>query len=254
MTDHTVETSPQTLARVAGVLYLIIIVAGVFAEGFVRSKLIVAGDAAATASNIAASQMLWRISVAGELIMHACDVALALILYVLLRPVSRNLALLAAFFDLVAVAIMGVNKLTLLAVLFLLGSGDYLKTFEPGQLHSLAYLSLRLHGYGYSFGLVFFGFACLVFGYLISKSGYFPKILGVLLLVAGSCYLTNSFAMILAPAFAEAMFPAILVPGFIGELSLCLWLIVKGVNLPRWQTQISVQRASWAPMDLVAGG
>lgn len=235
MTDYTVETSPQTVARVGGVLYLIIIVAGMFAEGFVRSKLIVSGDAAATASNILASQMLWRISVAGELIMHVCDVALALILYVLLRPVSRNLALLAAFFDLVAVAIMGVNKLTLLAVLFLLGKGDYLKTFEAGQLHSLAYLSLRLHGYGYSFGLVFFAFDCLVFGYLISKSGYFPKILGFLMMIAGLCYLTNSFAMILAPAFADAIFPSILVPGFLGELSLCLWLLVKGVNLPPLQ-------------------
>jgi hypothetical protein len=117
-------------------------------------------------------------------------------------------------------------------VLFLLGSGNYLRAFDPGQLHSLAYLSLRLHGYGYSFGLVFFGFACLVFGYLISKSGYFPKVLGLLMIMAGLCYLTNTFAMILAPAFADAIFPAILIPGFIGELSLCLWLIVKGVKPP----------------------
>lgn len=233
MTDHTVETSPQVYARIGGWLYLFIIVAGTFGELFVRDKLVVSGDATATANNIMASQLLWRISVAGELIMLVCSVALALIFYVLLRPVSKNLALLAAFFNLVELAIDAANKLNLFAALFLSGGADYLKAFEPHQRHALAYLSLKLHAYGFGISLVFFGFVCLILGYLLFRSGYFPKTLGVLMTIAGLSYLTNSFTLILAPTYAAMIFP-ILVLAFIGETSFCLWLIVKGVNVPKW--------------------
>ncbi len=234
MTDRAVETSPQIYARIGGILYLYIIVAGIFGELFVRDKLIVSGDATATANNIMASQLLWRISVAGELIMLVCSVALALIFYVLLRPVSKNLALLTVFFNLVELAIDAVNKLNLFAVLFLSGGADYLKTFEPHQLHALAYLALKLHAYGFAISLVFFGFVCLILGYLLYRSGYFPKTLGVLMTIAGLSYLTNSFTLILAPTYSAMIFP-ILVLAFIGETSFCLWLIVKGVNVPKWK-------------------
>lgn len=246
MASHTVETSPQVYARIGGVLYLIIIVAGLFGEAFVRDKLIVSGDATATANNIMASQLLWRIGVAGELIMLVCAVALALIFYVLLKPVSRNLALLAAFFNLVSIALEGANKLNLFAALFLLGRADYLKAFEPHQLHALAYLSLKSYGYGFGISLVFFGCVCLVLGYLIFRSGYLPKILGVLMQIAGLSYLTNSFTLFLAPTYAAMMFPGILVPAFIAETSLCLWLIVKGVNVPKWKKQVSMGPVSGA--------
>lgn len=245
MTDHTVETSPQTLARLGGVLYLIIIVAGIFGEVFVRDKLIVSGDATATANNIMASQLLFRSSVAGDLIMLVCSVALALIFYVLLRPVSKNLALLAVFFNLVELAIDAANKLNLFAALFFLGETDYLKAFEPHQLHALAHLSLRLHAYGFGISLVFFGFVCLILGYLIFRSGYFPKTLGVLMTIAGLSYLTNSFVLFLAPTFADKIFP-ILVLAFIGETSFCLWLIVKGVNVPKWEEKANAWRVSGA--------
>jgi hypothetical protein len=241
MADHTVETSPQIYARTGGILYLYIIVAGIVGELFVRDKLIVSGDTTATANNIMASQLLWRISVAGELIMLVCSVALALIFYVLLRPVNKNLALLAVFFNLVELAIDAANKLNLFMALFLLGGADYLKAFEPHQLHALAYLSLRLHEYGFGISLIFFGFVCLILGYLLFRSGYFPKTLGVLMTIAGLSYLTNSFTLILAPTYAAMIFP-ILVLAFIGETSLCLWLIVKGVNVPKWQEQASVGR------------
>ena len=246
MTDRTVETSPQFYARTGGVLYLIIIVAGLFAEAFVRDKLTVSGDATATANNIMASQLLWRVSVAGELIMLVCAVALALILYVLLRPVNKNLALLAVFFNLVSIAIECVGEVNLFAALSLLGSADYLKAFEPHQLHALAYLALRSHAYSYNVSLIFFGFNCFFWGYLLFKSGYFPKTLGVLLIIVASCYITNSFAWFLAPRFAATIFPAILVPAFIGESSLCLWLIVKGVNVPKWRERINTSRARGA--------
>jgi hypothetical protein len=229
------EASPQTLARIGGMLYLLIIVTGLFGEMFVRGTLVVLGDATATATNITASQALWRAGVAGDLIMHVADVPLMLIFYVLLRPVDKTLALLGVLFNLVQTAALVAFKLNLLVALFLLGDASYLKALEPRQLHALMYLFIRADGYGFGIGLIFFGCACLVFGYLIRKSGYLPRVIGVLMQIAGVCYLTNSFALLLAPTVAKAIFPAILIPAFIGELSFCLWLLVKGVNVPHWE-------------------
>jgi hypothetical protein len=229
------EVSPQTLARIGGLLYLMIIVTGLFGEMFVRDKLVVSGDATGTAANIMPSQLLWRMGVAGDLIMHVCDVPLMLIFYILLRPVQETLALLGVLFNLVQTAALVAFKVNLLAALFLLGSADYLKAFDPRQLHALMYLFIKADGYGFGIGLIFFGCAILVFGYLIRRSGYLPRAIGVLMQIAGVCYLTNSFALLLAPTVAHAMFPAILIPAFIGELSFCLWLLVKGVNVPKWE-------------------
>jgi len=234
MTDRTREFSPQTYARVAGVLYLINIVAGVLDEMFVRNAMIVSGDAAATAANIAQSPLLWRIGIAGDLIMQVTDVPLMLIFYVLLRPVNRNLALTAMLFTLVQTASLVANKLNLMTPLFLSDGGEYLRAFTPDQLHALGYVAIRAHGQGFGIGLIFFGFECLITGHLISKSGYLPKILGVAMQIAGVCYLVNSFALILAPAVADALFPAILLPCFFAELSFCLWLLVKGIDLSKW--------------------
>jgi hypothetical protein len=233
MRERIAETSPQVYARIGGVLYLIIIVIGFCSEFFVRDKLVVSGDATATAHNIAASESLWRISIAGELILLVCAVALTLILYVLLRPVNKNLALLAVLFNLVEFAIEAVSKLCLFAALFLSGSAAYLKAFEAHQLHALAAISLKLHDYGFGLDLIFFGFACLVYGYLLFRSDYFPRTLGVLMAIAGLSYLANSFTLILAPAYAGKTF-LILALALIGELSLCLWLMVKGVNVAKW--------------------
>jgi hypothetical protein len=249
MSAQKVERSPQVVARIGGVLYLIIIVTGLLVEAAVRDKLIVSGDAAATASNIMASPLLWRFSIAGELMAQVCTVALALIFYVLLRPISRNLALLAVFFNLVSIAIEVANCLNLFAALFLLESADYLKAFEPNQLHALSYLSLKSQGYGFGISLVFFGCECLVLGYLIFRSGYLPKILGVLMQIAGVCYLINSFALFLSPAFENLIFPGVLIPSFIAESSLCLWLIAKGVNVAKWEERLSKARMSGASID-----
>ena len=243
MKGRITETSPQVYARIGGMLYLIIIVIGFCSEFFVRDKLVVSGDVTATANNIMASQLLWRSSIAGDVMLLVCAVVQALLFYVLLRPVNKNLALLAVFFNLVECAIDGVNKLNLIAALFLSGGADYLKAFEPHQLHALAYLSLKMHAYGYAISLVFFGFVCLIFGHLLFRSGYFPKALGVLMTIAGLSYLTNSFTLILVPTYAGTISP-ILVLAFIGELSFCLWLIVKGVNVPKWQYQAGVARAA----------
>lgn len=235
MRNRTAQASPQTYARIGGVLYLIIIVAGGFAELFVRSKLIVSADATATANNIMASELLWRIAFAGELVMLVCDVVVALILYVLLRPTDKNLALLAAFFRLMHVAIYGITGISNVAALHLLGGADYLTAFQPHQLRALALLFLKLHGEGYSIALVFFGFHCLFLGYLLFRSGYYPRTLGILMIVASLSYLIDSFAGFLAPSFEAMLFPGILLPVLVAEGSLSLWLTVKGVDIAKWQ-------------------
>lgn len=234
MTTPTIEASPQVYARIGGVLYLMIIVAGAFGEVFVRGTLIVSGDAVSTANNIMASQSLWRIGIAGDIITHVLDIPLMLVLYVLLKPVNKNLALLALLFNLIQTAVLVANELLLLVPLFLLGNADYLKAFEPGQLYALTYLFVKLQEYGFGIGLIFFGFACLIYGYLLFRSGYFPRALGVLMAIAGLSYLTNSFTLVLAPAYAGTIFP-VLVLALIGELSLCLWLMMKGVDVSKWK-------------------
>ncbi|HEX5718441.1 MAG TPA: DUF4386 domain-containing protein [Thermoanaerobaculia bacterium] len=232
MTDRGIELSPQTCARIGGALYLIIIVSGVLGELLVRGKLVVPGDATATLDNIRSFEFLWRLGIAANLFHLACSVALGLIFYVLLRPVSRDLALLAVLFNLVAITLESASKLFLLPSLFVLGNASYLQAFTPEQLHVLAYLSNRLHTYGFNISLIFFGFECLLLGYVIFKAQFLPKILGILMQIAGVSYLTNSFALLLAPTLVNI---AVLVPAFIAELSLALWLLVRGVNVQKWQ-------------------
>src|SRR5439155_20085885 len=134
MTTRTIEQSPQLYARIGGVLYLIIIVVGLFGEAFVRDRIIVSGDATATAANIRSMESLWRFGIAAEFFLLICAVGLTLIFYVLLRPVSRELALLAAFFNLVSIAVEAASDLNLAAALFPLGNAGYLKAFAPEQL------------------------------------------------------------------------------------------------------------------------
>ncbi|MBP4136971.1 DUF4386 domain-containing protein [Flavobacterium geliluteum] len=231
------ETSPQVYARIAGLLYLLIIVAGFFAETFVRNKLIVSGDATATANNIIHSPFLWKIGITADLIMQICDLPVMILLYFLLKPVSKKLAVLNLSFNLIQTAVLVANKLNLFAALFFLGESDYLKSFSQDQLHALSYLSIKLHNFGFGVGLIFFGFVCLIEGYLLFKSGYFPKIIGILMSIAGLCYLTNSFALILAPQLSSMV---VLLPCLIAELTLSLWLIFKGVNLPIWKKKLNI--------------
>lgn len=209
---------------------------GFCAETFVRNKLFVSGDANATANNIIHAEFLWKIGITADLIMQICDLPVMIILYYLLRPVSKKLALLNLSFNLIQTAVLVANKLNLLAALFFLGDAEYLKSFTPDQLHTLSYLSIKLHDFGFGIGLIFFGFVCLLEGYLIFRSVYFPKTIGVLMTVAGICYLSNSFILILAPQFSSI---ALLMPCLLAELSLSLWLIFKGVNLSVWKQKVA---------------
>lgn len=239
MTGRMTEASPRLKARIAGGLYLIIIAAGIFAYGFVRGTLVVPGDAAATAHNILAHVLLYRLGFAAGIILLPCNIPLALIFYDLFRPVNRSLSLLVAFFILVGTAIESVNLLNHVAPLIFLEGGRYLRVFNAEQLEALADASLKLQAVGFNISVVSFGFYDLFVGYLIFRSTFLPRILGVLMAIAGWCYLTNSFANFLWPAWATHLFPYILLPCFVAELSLALWLSVIGVNVSRWEMQAS---------------
>lgn len=234
------ETSPQPYARFGGLLYLVIIAAGLFGELVVRGALLVPGDAAATATRIAAAPGLWRAGIALDLLMHVCDVFVMWSIYVLLRVVHRNLALLVLLFNLVQTAVLVANKLALLVPVFLLGDAPYLHAFAPAQLQAWSYLAIRLHEHGFGVGLVFFGVVCLLEGHLIRRSGFLPRVIGVLMQLAGACYLANSTALLLAPDVQARLFPWVMLPCFVAELSFASWLLVKGVDAAEWKKQAAV--------------
>ena len=237
------HASVQTYARIAGVLFLITVVAGGFGEFFVPSKLIVSADATATANNIIASNSLFRIGFASYLVEAMCDVALTLILYVLLRPVHKDVALLAAFFRVVSTAVFAVAELFYFAASLILGGADYLKTFSPDQLNALALLSLRAYGLGGGIFMLFYGVASILLGYLMIRSGYLPRILGALLTLSGIGFVVYNFALVLAPRYAWS---GLLAPAGLAALSLGLWLVVKGVDLAKWKER-SQRNALLAP-------
>ena len=222
--------SPRTLSRIGGALYLTIIAIGAFGELGIRGRIVAPGDAPATAANLDAHASLWRAGLVAELVLLVCATALAAILYALIRPVSRTGAVLALSFNVVTIAVEAAVALHLASALFPLTRPEYRSAFEPGQLAALSALSIQSHAYGFGLALVFFGCFCVVMGWLIHRSGYIPRAIGALLVVAGVCYVANTFALILSPALASRLIPWILLPPFVAELSFALWLLLKGVR------------------------
>jgi hypothetical protein len=197
---------------------------------FIRSSLIVKGDANITATNIMASEGLFRFGFVADSIMLLSDVAIAILFYVLLKSVSKTLALTAAAFRLTQAAILGFNLLNYYAALLLLKGGGYEIAFKSDQLNALALLFLDMHSHGYDLGLIFFGLSNIILGYLVVKSDYFPGILGYGLIAAAVVYLTGSFTLFLFPDYVSLIEPIYIVP-LIAELSFCLWLLIKGVRI-----------------------
>ena len=237
MPSQNIGSSPQFYARLCGILYLVNIACGAFGQAFVRAGMMVPGDATATAHHILAPETLFRLSIAGDLIMHITDLPTTLILYFLLRPISRDLSLLAALFSMVQTAALIANKLNLITALLFLGNANSLTAFSGAQREQLARLALIQHDSGFAIGLVFFGCSCLFVGYLMFRSEYFPKALGVLQAVAGASYLLNSFAFLLLPSIADRV-SFVLLFSFVGELTTALWLVVKGVRLGVWERKV----------------
>jgi len=232
----TVEASPRLKARIAGLLYLIVIVGGFFAEVIVRGKHVVHGDPAATAHNIMTHEMLYRWGFVVELFYLVCNLPLALLLYDLFRVVSRTVALLDLGFGLLSTVVEAVSLLGHYAPLLFLGGGHHLSAFSPEQLQAASYISIQIFEYGFAIALLFFGFDCFAMAYLIVRSTFFLRMIGVLLAIEGVFYLVNSFAKFLAPAVAERVFP-FLAASAVAEILFCLWLLVMGVNEERWKEQ-----------------
>jgi len=221
--------------RLAGLLYLAIILLGLWGELAVRGTLVVAGDAAATAERIAASPLLWRSGLVGDLLMQVLDVPVIVVFYLLLRPVSESLALTATLLNLVQTAVLVAERGQLLTPLLILGDAGAVQAFSVAQQQAFSQLAIRLHSHGFGIGLIFFGFACLIRAWLIYRSGLMPRAIALLLGGAGICYLVNSFALLLAPELAAALFPAVLLPALVGEASLCFWMMFRGIDLERWR-------------------
>lgn len=219
--------------RLAGLCYLAIIALGLWSEVAVRGSLVVAGDAAATAQRIAAHPQLWRLGLAADLAMQVLDLPVIVVLWRLLRPASETWALTAAGLNLVQTAVLVANRVQLLAALEFATAPGLGAAFLPGQRDALALLAVQLHGQGFGIGLVFFGVACVIRGALIAASGVAPRLLGGLLIAAGLAYLINSFALLLAPAFAKLLFPAVMLPVLVGELAFALWLTAGKHRAPR---------------------
>ena len=236
MTERTAEASPSLKARIAGGLYLSG-VANLFA-GAVLGTLVVNGDAAATAHNILAHETLYRLALTADLITVPCYIAVTVLFYNLFKPVNRSLSLIAAFFGLAGSTMWACNDFFFLAPLVVLGGAHSVTAATADQLQTLALMSLNLHAQGSNIVMVAFGFHVILIGYLIFRSTFLPRILGVLLAIAGLCYLTNSFANFLSPEFAAHLVPYILIPG-VAEILLALWLFVMGVTAQRWKEQAS---------------
>ncbi|HEV8238317.1 MAG TPA: DUF4386 domain-containing protein [Thermoanaerobaculia bacterium] len=237
MQELDIAASPRRLARICGLLYLVIILIGTAGELWIRDGIVIWGDAAATAVSLRAHEALWRWGIVSELFLLICSIVMGLILFVLLRPVSCDLALLALLFNVVNLTLEAAFALHLWDALVPIGSSMYAKAFNPQQLAALSSLQVRSHAHGFNMSLLFFGCYCLLTGYLIFRSGYLPRTIGVLMQIAGVGYLLNTLAQILAPRLANQLGPAILLPALVGEGSVCLWLLIKGVDVERWRAR-----------------
>jgi hypothetical protein len=236
MMERIAETSPRLKARIAGAFYLLAMLTGIFAQGFVSGSLVVDGDgdAAATATNILTHRGLFQLGFAVYLIEMASQIAMTALFYDLLKPAGRSVSLVAAFLGLTGCIIKTFSRLFFIAPLFILGGAHYLSVFSREQLQALALLFLRVNDHGAAIALVFFGFYAPLTGYLIIRSTFLPRILGVFSVVAGVGWLT-----FLYQPLGYRLFPYIAALGLLGAASLMLWLLVFGVNEQRWKEQAS---------------
>ena len=226
--------SIQTYARAAGVLFLVSLIAGGFGEAYVPNRILVAGDAAATAANLTSLDSLLRWGFVGYLFEGMADVGLAWLFYVLLRPVNRNLALLAAFFGLVGTAVFAGLEVLSAGVPMVLGNAGYLASFSPEQRNALAMLALRQYGHAAMLFTAFYGVGWIIRGYLIYRSEYLPRFLGVLLAIGGLGFALRNFALALTPQLPSGYLLFLLVPG---GVILMGWLLFKGVDVARWEAK-----------------
>jgi len=237
--------SPNTYARIAGLLYILMIILGIIEEAFVKGRIVVAGDVAATAANLKSNEMLWRWGIAIELGIIILTVFIGLVMYALTKPVIKNWAILAAFFNLLAIGTEAAYALHLVQALFPIENTAYLTAFTPEQLSAMTSLAIKSQSMGFAITLLLFGPFFFVTGYLIFKSTYLPRVLGVLYIIPGISYMVSSFLLILAPAVGAKYYFLVAGPALIGELALSLWLLIKGVKMDKWNDMIKRNQESY---------
>lgn len=221
----------QRAARTAGLLYLVVIAAGIFSLAYVPSQIAVTGDASATVGHIVASESLFRLGIVAGLLCYTAFLLLPLALYKLLGPVNRSVAALMVALAVASVPISFVNLLNKLDILSLLGGADYLRAFTTEQLHARVMLSLDAYRNGLLVSKIFWGLWLLPFGYLVFKSGFLPRILGALLMAGCLSYLVDFTGRMLFAGYAEtAIARFIMLPATIGEIGTCLWLLIAGTG------------------------
>jgi len=232
------DTSPRLTARMAGAFQLLEAATATFGGVIVPGRLVVAGSAAATAARILGGERLFWLGFASSLVGVAFHAAWALLMYELLKPVNRSVSLLAAFVILVGCAVQAVTSLFYVAAWVILQGGPSVSAFTRDELQALALLFLKVGNYAFDIYLVFFGVWCFIIGYLVFKSTFLPRVLGVLLAISGLGWMTYLYP----PLAYRLFFPFIVAASAIGEVPLELWLLVMGVNVSRWQEQASAAR------------
>lgn len=221
----------MTEARIGGFFWLMTAVMGTLA--MFGDKLVVWNSAATTAANIVAHESDFRLANASNIVAGICYLVATIFVYDLLKPVNRNISLLAAFFSLGGIAISGLSFLFRLAPLTVLTTSG----FTAEQVQSLALTFLRLNATSFFISHVFFGMHCLLVGSLILRSTFLPRFIGVVMVIAGLGWLTMSFSNLVWPPLGRSLYPFIILPGALGEITLAFWLLIKGINLQRWQEQ-----------------
>jgi hypothetical protein len=233
--NHTAAASPQKYARVVGVLYLLIFFVGPFAFFMGRVGVVVPGDPIATVENLMASPSVFRLGIVAETVIVLVEIVVSAILYVLFIPVSKPLSLAAAFARFTQAILQAVNLFTAVPALLLLGGASYLTVFNPDQLTALVLLFADANAFMiFIWGLIF-GFHLLLLGYLVYKSGFIPRILGLLLIIGGVGYLAQSYGHILAPQYDEILSTVVIVLSIPGELAFTVYLLWKGINVEKWE-------------------
>src|SRR3954467_8095962 len=242
-TDRPAEMSPRTKGRFAAAIYLLYVIAGVYAQAFVSDRLVMMHDAAATAANILANQSTYRLGFTVYLIEMAGQIATAVLFYQLLKPVSRTGAMLAAVFELTGCGIKIFSRLFYFAPLLVVGrAAPSLSAFNKEQLDAIALLLLKINDNGAAIALAFFGFSTLLQGWLIYRSGFLPRWLGVIGMISGLGWLT-----FLSPPLGMRLFIYVALFALIGVVAMIGWLLTVGVNDQRWRQRAAQAAASiWA--------
>lgn len=228
-------SSIKNPGRFAGVLYVLVSIVGFFALGYVPKHVIVDGNAAATANNIVASETLFRLGIAGNLIGQAGFIFVALALYDLLKGVNRRHASLMVTLIVVSIPITFVNELNAIAALVLVRGADFLSVFAKPQRDAMAMLFIELHNHGYAVAEIFWGLWLFPLGLLVYRSRFLPRFLGVWLALAGLAWLILSLTGILLPQYHNKVY-GMAQPAFFGEIALMLWLVIKGARPPALDT------------------